>query len=38
LLIVSQKVDLREAIEQILLICAASEAEEWINQIGYLPL
>ena len=38
LLIVSQKFDLREAIEQILLIWAASEAEEWINQVGYLPL
>ena len=38
LLIVSQKLDLREAIEQILLIWAASEVEEWINQVGYLPL
>jgi Domain of unknown function (DUF5615) len=38
LLIVSQKLDLREAIEQILLIWAASEAEEWTNQLGFLPL
>jgi hypothetical protein len=37
LLIASQKLDIREAIEQILLVWAASEAEEWINQIGYLP-
>ena len=37
LLIVSQKLDVREAIEQILLVWAASEADEWINQIGYLP-
>ncbi len=37
LLIVSQKLDIREAIEQILLVWAASEAEEWINRVGYLP-
>jgi hypothetical protein len=37
LLIVSQNLDVREVIEQILVIWAASEAEEWINQIGYLP-
>jgi len=36
-LIVSQNLDVREVIEQILVIWAASEAEEWINQIGYLP-
>jgi hypothetical protein len=38
LLIVSQRLDIREIIEQLLLIRAASEAEEWINQAGYLPL
>jgi hypothetical protein len=38
LLIVSQRLDIREAIDQILLVWAASEGEEWINRIGYLPL
>ena len=37
LLIVSQKLDIREAIEQILLIWVASEEEEWINRVGYVP-
>lgn len=37
LLIVSQKLDIREAIEQILVVWAASEAQEWSNRIGYLP-
>ena len=37
LLIVSQKLDLGGSIEQILLVWSASEAEEWINRIGYLP-
>ncbi len=37
LLIVSQKLDVREAIEQIILIWAASEAHEWRDQIGYIP-
>ena len=37
LLIVSHQLDIREAIEQILLVWAASEAEEWINRVGYLP-
>jgi hypothetical protein len=36
LLIVSQNLDLRQAIEQILLI-EPSEADEWINRVGYLP-
>ena len=36
-LLLSQNLGLREAIEQIPLIWAASEAEEWINQIGCLP-
>ena len=38
LLIVSQNLEIREAIEQILLVWAASEADEWCNRIGYLPL
>jgi hypothetical protein len=37
LLIVSQKLDVREAIEQMLLVWAATEAGEWSNRIGYLP-
>jgi len=37
LLIVSQKLDIGAAIEQILLVWTATEAEEWINRIGYLP-
>jgi hypothetical protein len=38
LLIVSQKLDIREAIEQILRVWVASEHEEWINRVGYLPI
>ncbi|HXP88302.1 MAG TPA: DUF5615 family PIN-like protein [Bryobacteraceae bacterium] len=38
LLIVSQSLDLRQAIEQLLLVWAASEAEEWTNTVAYLPL
>jgi hypothetical protein len=38
LLIVSQNLDIRKAIDQILLIWAASEGEEWINRVGYLPI
>jgi hypothetical protein len=37
LLIVSQNMEIREAIEQILLVWEASEAEEWSNRIGFLP-
>ena len=36
-LIVSQSLQIREAIELILLIWSASQAEEWSNRIGYLP-
>jgi len=36
-LIVSQKLDIGASIEQIFLVWIASEAEEWINRIGYLP-
>jgi hypothetical protein len=36
-LIVSQNLPIREAIELILLVWSASQAEEWRNQIGYLP-
>jgi hypothetical protein len=38
LLIVSQTLEIREAIDQILLIWAVSEGYEWRNRIGYIPL
>ncbi|MSP13218.1 MAG: hypothetical protein EXR62_09710 [Chloroflexi bacterium] len=37
-LILSRKLFLAEAIEDLLLIWAASEADEWINRIFWLPL
>jgi hypothetical protein len=37
-LIVSQKTDLLTAIEGVLLVWSASEAEEWRNQLGTIPL
>jgi len=37
LLIVSQTLNIRDAIEQILLLWAATEAEEWANQVWYVP-
>ena len=36
--IISQKVDLLDAIEALLLVWAASDAEEWANRICTLPL
>ena len=36
-LIVSQRLAVREAIEQILLVWTASGIEEWRNRIGFLP-
>jgi len=36
--IISQKVDTLAAIEALLLVWAASEAEEWTNRICALPL
>jgi hypothetical protein len=36
--IISQKVDLLAAIEDLLLVWAASDAEEWIDRICTLPL
>jgi hypothetical protein len=38
LLIVSQHLPVSQAAEELLLIWFASEAEEWINQISFLPL
>jgi hypothetical protein len=38
LLIVPQYLPYAVVVEELLLIWAASEAEEWINRIAYLPL
>lgn len=37
LLIVAQRADLGEVIEQILLLWACTDADEWTNRVGYLP-
>ncbi len=37
LLIVSQKTDLLSAINGVLLVWSASEAQEWTNQLGTIP-
>jgi len=38
LVIVSQELDIGQAIEELLLVWAASEAEEWGNTVIFLPL
>lgn len=38
LLIVSQRLDIRTAIEELLMVWVASEAEEWVNRISKIPL
>jgi predicted nuclease of predicted toxin-antitoxin system len=38
LLIISQNLPIRDAIEQILIVWAASEVDEWLNRIGFLPI
>jgi len=38
LIIVSQGLDVGEAIEELLLIWAATEAEEWCNAMAFVPL
>jgi hypothetical protein len=38
LIIISQRLDIGQAIEEVLLIWAATEAEEWQNAIVFLPL
>jgi hypothetical protein len=38
LILIPQKLKLRLAIEELLIIWLASEAEDWINQVCYLPL
>ncbi len=37
-ILVPQKLPLSTTIEQLLMIWLASEAEEWVNQIRFLPL
>jgi hypothetical protein len=37
-LLVPQRLPVPEAVEQLILIWAASEAEEWVNRICILPL
>jgi hypothetical protein len=37
-IIVSQDVDIGAAIEDLLIIWAASDAEEWQNRLGFVPL
>jgi len=36
-IIVSQDLDIGAAIEDLLLIWAATEAEEWVDQLGFVP-
>jgi hypothetical protein len=37
-IIVSQDLDIGIAIEDLLLIWAATDAEEWVEQIGFVPV
>jgi hypothetical protein len=37
-LLIPQGLSVREAVEQLIMIWAASEAEEWVNRICVLPL
>jgi hypothetical protein len=38
LIIVPQDLDIGDTIDALLLIWAATEAEEWRDKVGYLPL
>ena len=38
LIIVKQQLEIGKAIEDLLLIWAASDPEEWQNSIGYVPI
>jgi hypothetical protein len=38
LIIVSQNLDIGAAIEDLLLIWAATEAEDWLDRLGFVPL
>ncbi len=37
-IIVSQYLDMGAAIEDILLIWAVTVADEWVNELGFLPV
>lgn len=37
-IIVSQELDIGAAIEDLLIIWASSDSEEWRNQLGFVPL
>jgi len=37
-IIVSQDLDIGAAIEDLLIIWASSDADEWRNQLGFVPL
>ena len=38
IIIVSQDLDIGAAIEDLLLIWAATDSEEWLNHLGFIPL
>ncbi len=38
LIVISQAIDIGEAIEELLLVWVATEAEEWTDRLGFLPL
>ncbi|MGA3168851.1 MAG: DUF5615 family PIN-like protein [Terriglobia bacterium] len=38
IILIPQKLPLSTAIEQLVMIWVASEAEEWVNQVRFLPL
>jgi hypothetical protein len=37
LIIVSQDLDIGAAIKELLLICVATDAEEWVEHVGFVP-
>jgi hypothetical protein len=37
-IIVAQDLDIGAAIEDLLLIWAASDAKEWVNRLGFVPV
>lgn len=38
LIVVRQQLDIGRAIEDLLLIWAATDADEWLNKAGYVPI
>jgi hypothetical protein len=37
-IIVAQHLDIGAAIEDLVLIWAASDAKEWVNRVGFVPI